>query len=148
MFSKILHFPTPILLFFLCLLSSSIYAQNTADADVIKVLAIETAPNIWKFDVTVQHPDQDWKDYCDGWNVVLENGHVVLPDSSSIFTRTLFHPHIHEQPFTRSQSGLYIPPDNGFVRVQAHDLKAGFGGKELLLKLENTQSEQITVMRF
>ena len=43
------------------------------------------------------------------------------------------HPHVDEQPFTRSQRGIVIPPGVTQVRVRAHDLVDGFGGREVLV---------------
>ncbi|MCD6298768.1 MAG: hypothetical protein J7M30_16620 [Deltaproteobacteria bacterium] len=44
-------------------------------------------------------------------------------------------PDVKEQPFTRSQSGIVIPPGVTRVRVRAHDLVDGFGGREVLVDL-------------
>ena len=45
--------------------------------------------------------------------------------------RVLAHPHETEQPFTRSLSGVAIPPNIAEVTVAAHDLVLGFCGTEL-----------------
>ena len=47
----------------------------------------------------------------------------------------MLHPHEDEQPFTRSQSGITIPPDVTQVRVRAHDLVDGYGGREVVVDL-------------
>jgi len=60
---------------------------------------------------------------------------VLKPDPQSQFTRTLLHPHVDEQPFTRSQSGIAIPAGVDQVRVRAHDLVHGFGGREVVVDL-------------
>lgn len=106
-----------------------------ANANVTFVRAVETSENEWMFYVTVVHPDTGWEDYADGWDVVLPDGMVVKPDPNSPFTRLLVHPHVNEQPFTRSQSGIFIPPDVTQVRVRAHDLVDGFGGQEVIVDL-------------
>jgi hypothetical protein len=90
---------------------------------------------MWTFHVTVAHPDTGWEDYADGWDVVLPDGMVVKPDPGSAFTRLLTHPHDTEQPFTRSQGGILIPEDVSQVRVRAHDLVDGWGGKEVTVDL-------------
>ncbi|KAA3663286.1 MAG: hypothetical protein DWQ04_11100, partial [Chloroflexi bacterium] len=100
------------------------------------VKATETSPNTWTFSVTVAHPDSGWEDYADGWDVVLPDGTVILPDADSPFTRLLLHPHETEQPFTRSQSNIVIPEDETAVTVRAHDLVDGFGGIEAMMGLE------------
>lgn len=104
------------------------------NADVLHVRAVkESDPNRWTFHVTVQHPDQGWEDYADGWDVVTPTGEVLKRDPEDPFTRLLLHPHVEEQPFTRSQSGIFIPPDVSKVRVRAHDLVDGYGGKEVVV---------------
>ena len=106
-----------------------------ANADVLFVRAERDNDSSWTFSVTVQHPDTGWEDYADGWDIVIPDGEVIKPDPKSEFTRTLLHPHVDEQPFTRSQSGIYIPSDITIVRVRAHDLVDGFGGEEITVDL-------------
>ncbi|MCL4248381.1 MAG: hypothetical protein KJ065_09585 [Anaerolineae bacterium] len=121
--------------------------QNAANADVLYVRAVESPSNAWTFHVTVQHPDTGWEDYADGWDVLLPDGTVVKPDPTSPFTRLLLHPHEEEQPFTRSQSGIVIPPDVTTVRVRAHDLVAGFGGREVTVDLASASGDSYEVVR-
>ncbi len=109
--------------------------SSAANADVTFVRAVQTDKKTWTFYVTVAHPDAGWDDYADGWDVVLPDGAVVRPDAGSPFTRILLHPHDAEQPFTRSQSGIVIPPDVTEVTVRAHDLVDGFGGQEVVVDL-------------
>jgi len=110
-------------------------ASAAGNAEVKKVEVRQTAPGTWYFSVTVQHPDTGWDDYADGWDVVLPDGSVVKPVASEAFTRTLWHPHVNEQPFTRSQGGINIPDDIHQVTVRAHDKRDGFGGKTKAVKL-------------
>ena len=109
--------------------------MSGANADVTYVRAVQTAPETWTFHVTVEHPDTGWEDYADGWDVVLPDGSVVLPNPNDSFTRLLLHPHETEQPFTRSQSRIAIPSEITTVTVRAHDLVDGFGGKEVVVDL-------------
>lgn len=108
---------------------------NQANADVTFVRAVQTGEGVWTFHVTVAHPDTGWDDYADGWDVVLSDGSVVLPNPDDPFTRLLLHPHETEQPFTRSQSSIAIPLEITTVTVRAHDLVDGFGGKEVVVDL-------------
>jgi len=64
-----------------------------ADAPVVENITYAGA----RFDVTLSHADTGWEDYADGWRVELEDGTVLG-------TRVLGHPHVNEQPFTRSAS--------------------------------------------
>ena len=106
-----------------------------ANADVVHVRAVQAQDSTWTFHVTVEHPDTGWDDYADGWDVVTPDGQVLKPDEGSQFTRTLLHPHENEQPFTRSQSGIAIPDGVTEVRVRAHDLVDGYGGREVVVDL-------------
>ena len=118
-----------------------------ADADVLFVRAEQTAEGVWTFRVTVEHPDRGWEDYADGWDVVLPDGSVVKPDPDTPFTRLLLHPHENEQPFTRSQSGIEIPEKVKVVRVRAHDIVDGFGGKEIEVDLTRETGPDFEVIR-
>jgi hypothetical protein len=117
------------------------------NADVLHVRAVQAPDASWTFHVTVQHPDTGWDDYADGWDVVLPDGSVVRPDPDSPFTRLLLHPHEEEQPFTRSQGGLVIPEGVSEVRVRAHDLVDGYGGREVVLDLTVPAGPDFTVER-
>jgi hypothetical protein len=120
---------------------------GTANADVLYVRAVEAAEGTWTFHVAVQHPDTGWEDYADGWDVLTPDDTVLKPDPDSPFTRLLLHPHENEQPFTRSQSGIVIPPGVTLVRVRAHDLVDGFGGREVVVDLTALSGEDFEVER-
>jgi hypothetical protein len=110
-------------------------AEGQGNADVLQVRAVQATDGSWTFHVTVEHPDTGWEDYADGWDVVLPDGTVLKPDPDSPFTRLLLHPHVGEQPFTRSQAGIVIPPGVEQVSVRAHDLVDGYGGREVQVDL-------------
>jgi hypothetical protein len=122
-------------------------SETSANADVEFVRAVEGADGTWTFHVTVRHPDTGWEDYADGWDVLTPDGTVIQPDPSSPFTRLLLHPHETEQPFTRSQSGIVIPPAATQVRVRAHDLVDGFGGREVVVDLTFSSGPDFEVER-
>lgn len=109
-------------------------------ADVLFVQAREAADDTWSFAVTVRHPDTGWENYADGWDVLTPDGEVVQPDSASPFTRLLTHPHVEEQPFTRSRSDIRLPAGTEHVRVRAHSLVGGFGGQEVEVDLRRSQA--------
>ncbi|MEM7643100.1 MAG: hypothetical protein AAF366_11285, partial [Pseudomonadota bacterium] len=58
--------------------------------------------------------------YADGWE-------VLGPDGARLGYRELLHPHVTEQPFTRSLSGVEIPEGVERVTVRAHDNVDGWG---------------------
>jgi hypothetical protein len=117
---------------------------RVADADVTYVVA-QFQGDSWTFIVTVAHPDLGWDDYSNGWDVVTPDGTVLKSNPADPFTRTLLHPHISEQPFTRSQNGIIIPNNVTQVRVRAHDLIDGFGGAEIIVDLEQSQGMGFSV---
>ncbi|WP_299201374.1 hypothetical protein [uncultured Amphritea sp.] len=53
---------------------------------------------------------------------------VVDSKGNILATRRLLHPHVGEQPFTRTLSGVDIPAAITRVNVQAHDLVHLYGG--------------------
>ena len=114
---------------------------------MLHVKAVQASDGAWTFHVTVRHPDTGWEDYADGWDVLTSAGTVLKPEVDSPFTRLLLHPHVDEQPFTRSQSGIVIPPGVTKVRVRAHDLADGYGGREVLVDLSVTSGSDYEVVR-
>ena len=84
------------------------------EADVIEVAVKPTGGEIYFFKVTVRHADEGWDHYANKWD-------VVVPDGTVLGTRTLYHPHVDEQPFTRSLSDVKIPESIAEVTVRAHD---------------------------
>jgi hypothetical protein len=117
------------------------------NADVTHVRAVQDADGTWTFHVTVSHPDTGWEDYADGWDVLTPDGTVLKPDPESPFTRLLLHPHVEERPFTRSQGSIAIPEDVDQVRVRAHDLVAGYGGREVVVDLTASSGADFEVVR-
>ncbi len=108
-----------------------IYATGTAiasEADVVAVKATKTGNQTYRFDVTIRHEDTSWEHYADSWE-------VLGPDSSILGTRVLAHPHINEQPFTRSLSGVKIPAGINQVKIRAHDSIHAFGGETMVVDL-------------
>lgn len=97
-------------------------------ADVVGVDAQISGDGTYRFDVTVASADTGWEKYADAWEVRTHDG-VILA------TRELAHPHVDEQPFTRSLSGIRLPSDVTSVTVRARDSVAGFCGKTVTLSV-------------
>jgi hypothetical protein len=108
---------------------------------------VQSKDGSWTFHVTIFHPDSGWEDYADGWDVVLENGTVLKPDPESPFTRLLLHPHVDEQPFTRSQGNIIIPNGEQYLIVRAHDIVDGFGGQEVKIDLNKDSGTNYQIER-
>lgn len=88
-------------------------------ADVIDVSVDGDGP--YTFSVTVSSPDTGWDKYADQWRIVDETGRTVA-------LRELTHPHVDEQPFTRSLSGVSAPP-GAVMDVSARDSIEGYCGR-------------------
>jgi len=91
------------------------------EADVVAVDVKRERAGTYRFDVTVRHADDGWKHYADRWD-------VLAPDGTILGTRVLLHPHVNEQPFKRSLSGVAIPDGIRQATIRAGDSKHGYGG--------------------
>jgi hypothetical protein len=111
------------LLLALLLLTGAAQAGEVA----IRYASFEQSGGAWRVDVTLQHGDTGWEHYADGWRVVDERGSVFGH-------RTLYHPHVDEQPFTRSHR-LSIPAGVTQVYVEAHDTVHGWSPQRLAVDL-------------
>lgn len=98
------------------------------EADVVDVAAAREGGGSYRFSVTVRHADAGRDHYADRWE-------VLAPDGEVLGTRVLHHPHMDEQPFTRSLGGVAIPAGLSRVRVRAHDSVHGYGGEEITVSL-------------
>jgi hypothetical protein len=107
------------------LLSISVFA---GEADVVDVTVRHTGENTYRFDVAVSHADEGWDHYANRWEVIAPSGAVLG-------TRRLAHPHITEQPFTRSLSGVTVPEGISRVAVRANDSVHGNGGREMSVEV-------------
>lgn len=90
-----------------------------ADAPKIEAVSAVQSGESWRFDVTLSHPDTGWEHYADGWRVLDMQG-------NELGMRVLAHPHVQEQPFTRSLSGVAIPKGSTQVQIQARCLVDGW----------------------
>jgi len=92
------------------------------EADVLGVRVGKSGDGTFRFDVTIRHADDGWDHYADAFE-------VIGPDGQVLGMRVLYHPHVDEQPFTRSLTGVRIAPDVATVSVRAHDKVHGHGGR-------------------
>ena len=106
------------------LLSSSAFANQAKVVDV----NVTSNQDSFRFDVTLRHDDAGWDHYADGWEVLSPAGDVLGK-------RVLAHPHVSEQPFTRSLSGVKIPQELSTVTIRAHDSVHGYNKKVVEVSL-------------
>ncbi len=100
-----------------------------ADPPAIEQVTHRTGPNGLSLSVTLSHPDTGWDHYADGWR-------VLDADGRELGLRTLFHPHVDEQPFTRSLGGVPVPDGTREVRIQARCIVDGWSEATVTVKLD------------
>jgi hypothetical protein len=98
---------------------------------VIEAVVTWDGSGTYRFDVTVSSQDTGWDKYADAWEVRDSSGNVLG-------VRVLTHPHVDEQPFTRSLSQVMIPAGVGELVVAARDSVDGFCGEEFTLAVPLT----------
>ena len=84
-----------------------------ADAPQVTDVRAQKEGMGWRIFVTLKHGDTGWDHYADAWEILDANGTVLA-------TRTLHHPHVNEQPFTRSLGPVTLPDGTREVFVRAH----------------------------
>ena len=98
-------------------------------ADEVRIVDVQVECSAsCRFSVTLEHADQGWDHYADLWEVVAMDGRLLG-------SRVLYHPHEHEQPFTRSLSGVKIPPGMNQVKIRAHDSVHGYAEQEVVVEI-------------
>ena len=121
----------------LILTTLSVVTLSAAQAGDVEILAAKfhsNTNNSWNVSVTLKHADSGWDHYADNWQVLDADG-KILGD------RVLYHPHVDEQPFTRSLSNVQIPADSKTITIRAHDKVHGWAKETLTFKLENVDGK-------
>lgn len=106
-------------------------SPGTGWADDPQVVSVEAARAGmgWRIDVTLSHPDTGWDHYADGWEVLDAGG-------NRIGIRKLMHPHVTEQPFTRSLFDVSVPDGTREVFIRARCSVDGWAGQTVAVRLE------------
>ena len=116
--------------------------SSLVQAGEVSILGVEfnRGAGDWTVNVTLKHADTGWQHYADGWRVVDGKGKVFG-------MRTLHHPHVNEQPFTRSLSGVAIPAKLTTVYVEAHDKVHGWSKDRVMVDLTKSKGKHFKVRR-
>lgn len=109
----------------LALVATPVFAGPTS---VLDASVSANADGTYSFSATLTHRDEGWKHYADKWE-------VMTPDGKVIGTRTLFHPHVEEQPFTRSLARVEVPIGVTEVIIRGYDNVHGAGDRTFTVKL-------------
>ncbi len=120
----------------LVLFSAQVFA---GDVEILSANFSQNSNQAWSVDVTLLHDDTGWEHYADAWRVVDEKNKILG-------TRTLYHPHVGEQPFTRSLS-VTIPDSMTTVFIEAHDKVHGWSPQRLKVDLSKAKNGLLKVNR-
>ncbi len=83
----------------------------------------------WRLDVTLEHPDTGWDHYADGWEILDAGG-------NRLGYRELVHPHVNEQPFTRSLGNVMLPDGTREVFIRARCSVDGWASEMFRVELQ------------
>ncbi len=90
------------------------------EADVVDVTIQSLGNGKFRINATLRHADTGWDHYADRWDVLDEQGNVIG-------VRDLAHPHVNEQPFTRSVT-VTIASTIKTITIRANDSVHELGG--------------------
>lgn len=110
---------------FMALVTMPAFAGQTS---VLDASATANADGSYSFSATLSHRDEGWSHYANKWE-------VVTPEGAVIGTRTLFHPHVNEQPFTRNLARVEVPIGVTEVIIRGYDNVHGAGDRTFTVKL-------------
>lgn len=98
-------------------------------ASVVDAVIERDGDGVYRVSATVKSQETGWDKYADRWEVRNPATGAVLGE------RLLAHPHVEEQPFTRSLGGVAIPAEVTTVEIAAHDSVLGFCGTVLAARV-------------
>lgn len=101
---------------------------HAGKASVLDVTVVVNPSGAYTFRVTVAHEDEGWNHYANKFE-------ILGPDGKAIATRVLYHPHVDEQPFTRSLGNVNVPLGLTHVTVRAWDNVHKAGTRTFRVKL-------------
>jgi hypothetical protein len=105
----------------------AVTAVSAGDVKIVSASFQKDGSN-WTVNVKLHHGDTGWDHYADSWRIVDEKGTLLAE-------RVLHHPHVDEQPFTRSLFGVTMPDGTAIVFIEAHDKVHGWTPDRLKVDL-------------
>lgn len=112
-----------------CLIGLLLGTPAHADEGDVEATKITRKGMGWRVEVTVRHPDSGWDHYINYWIVETHAG-------DEIARRKLLHPHVNEQPFTRSLTSLTVPDGVHKVYIRLHCKRDGLSKTRYMVKLK------------
>ena len=103
-------------------------AAMAGEVDVVDVKVYKSTGGLYTFHASLLHEDTGWDHYANKWEIIDSSGKVLG-------TRILHHPHVDEQPFTRSLAGVAIPNGVNSVTIRAYDSVHADGGTTITVTL-------------
>ena len=102
------------------ILAATLFITVTLWANEARIQDVQVSKQngTYTFAVTILHEDSGWEHYVNKYEILDADGQVLA-------TRKLWHPHEHEQPFTRSLSGVVLRGEKE-VFVRANDSVNGY----------------------
>lgn len=110
---------------------------SAGEVTIVSANLRNTGATQWSINVTLKHADTGWEHFANSWRIVDDNGSVLGE-------RVLHHPHVDEQPFTRSL-GVSIPRSTTVFFVEARDKKHGWSPARLKIDLKTAKDGSLTV---
>ena len=122
-----------------CFILLSVFT-NVAFSDnvIIEFAKLHKQVGGWNISVTLKHKDSGWNHYANAWQVVDEKNQLLGK-------RVLLHPHVNEQPFTRSLYSVKIPADVKVIFIEATDLVHGLSSDRLRIDLSKPTSKRYKI---
>ena len=116
------------------------YAQNSLANDVEILAAALFHQSQWEYlvNVKLKHNDTGWEHYADAWRIVDAQDNILG-------TRTLLHPHVNEQPFTRALNNVKINGNLTTIYIEAHDNVHGWSKNRLKIDLTKMQGGRLII---
>lgn len=108
---------------------AALAAPAQAETPRILDVQVEKTGMVWRIAVTLAHPDSGWDHYADGWEVLDAGGNRLA-------YRELMHPHVDEQPFTRSLSQVVLPDGTREIFIKPRCSADGWAGTPTRVALE------------
>jgi hypothetical protein len=93
--------------------------HKRSEAD-IKNVSVTGSDGNYTFSVEIKSDDAGWNQYADEWEVLNAQGNLI-------YQRVLMHPHVNEQPFTRSGGPIHIEKSDK-IYIRAHLKNKGYVG--------------------
>lgn len=106
----------------------------------IEMVEMTATGKTWRASVTLEHEDSGWDHYADAWRLVDKDG-------NELGIRILAHPHVDEQPFTRSLGGIKIPEEVPIIIVEARDTVHGWSRDKIRVDLNKKSGDGYKVQR-